>query len=119
MSNNFRPPARLHRPTEYVAAFKGKRIARGALFVIYSPRKITTPEPKSRLGMVIGKRYAKLSVCRNAIKRVIRESYRLHRDELPPKDLVFRLIKPIPKTSLTQLKKIVRAEADELLNRLI
>lgn len=115
----FRPDARLHRPAEFIAAFKGKIITRGALFVVYSPRKINHTEAVSRLGMVIAKRNARLAVSRNAIKRVIREVYRLRRSELPAKDLVIRLAKPIPDVSLKRLKLMVRTEVNQLLDRII
>lgn len=114
----FRPDARLHCPAEFIAAFKGKIIARGALFVVYSPRKINHAKPVSRLGMVIAKRNARLAVSRNAIKRVIREAYRLRRKDLPNKDLVFRLAKPIPNISLRQLKLMVRNDVNQLLDRI-
>lgn len=119
MANQFRPNVRLHRPAEYIAAFRGKCIARGALFAVYSPRRSTYQQPVSRLGMVIGKRNAPLAVSRNTIKRVIRESYRLRRSSLPNKDLVFRLVKPIPDTSLRQLKLLVRNEVNKLLEKVV
>lgn len=114
----YRPDARLHRPAEFISAFKGKIITRGALFVVYSPRKINQTESISRLGLVIAKRNARLAVSRNAIKRVIREAYRLRRNNLPAIDLVFRLVKPIPDVSLKQLKLMVRAEVDQILDRI-
>jgi ribonuclease P protein component len=43
----------------------------------------------SRLGLVIGKKSVKLSVERNRIKRVIRDSFRLNQDRLGSFDLVF------------------------------
>lgn len=119
--SKYGPDTRLHRPAEYIAAFKGKSIARGALFVVYSPRKINHAkiDQVSRLGMVISKRNARLAVSRNAIKRVIREAYRQRRNDLPKKDLVFRLVKPIPNTSLTRLKLLIRSEVDSLFDRIV
>lgn len=116
---NFRPDARLHRPAEYMAAFKGRRIASGALFVVYSPRTINHTTGQSRLGMVISKRNARRAVSRNAIKRVIREAYRLRHSSLPHKDLVFRLVRPIPDASLNRLKRLVRSEVDKLLDKVL
>ncbi len=108
--------ARLHRPSEYAAALKGRRIARGALFVVSSPRE-STGGP-ARLGMVVPKRLVPLAVTRNAIKRVIREAFRLRRDTLPAADLVFRLVKRPSAASLTALKRQVRTEVDTLLQRI-
>lgn len=118
MRASFPPAARLHRPSEFAAALKGKHLARGALFVVSSPREArldTSSGP--RLGMVIAKRMAPLSVSRNTIKRVIREAFRQRRHELPARDLVFRLHSRIGETSLRELKKRVREDVEALLDR--
>jgi len=108
----------LHHPSEFAAALKGKRLARGALFVVSTPRgQALNAESEPRLGMIIAKRMAPLAVSRNAIKRVIREAFRQRRHELPPRDLVFRLHTRIEPTSLRQLKAQVRSEVDDLLDR--
>jgi len=68
--------------------------------------------------MVVPKRLVPLAVTRNAIKRVIREAFRLRRDTLPAVDLVFRLVKRPSAASLTALKRQVRTEVDTLLQRI-
>lgn len=119
MRATFPPSARLHRPSEYAAALKGRRLARGALFVVTTPR----PNPElpasdtARLGLIIAKRFAAQSVTRNAIKRVIREAFRQKRHELPSRDLVFRLHAKVQPCTLTELKQRVRSEVDALLER--
>jgi len=60
---------------------------------------------------------APLSVSRNTIKRVIRESFRQRRHELPPRDLVFRLHARIEPCSLRELKAKVRSDIEALLDR--
>ncbi|WP_322995795.1 ribonuclease P protein component [Castellaniella sp.] len=117
MPSDFPSAARLHRPSEYAAALKGRRIARGALFVVSRPR--TVADSPARLGLVVPKRYAPLAVTRNAIKRVLREAFRLQRSHLPDGDLVFRLVNRPSPASLTQLKRDVRAEADQLLGKIM
>lgn len=111
------PAARLHRPSEYAAALKGRRVARGALLVVSTPREQTDPDAQARLGLIISKRFAARAATRNAIKRVIREAFRQRRQSLPRRDFVFRLHSPVAPVSLTQLKKQLRAEADALLDR--
>lgn len=113
------PTARLHRPSEYASALKGKRLARGALFVVSTPRYGPDhPAPDcARLGLIIAKRYAAKSVTRNAIKRVIREAFRQKRQDLPARDLVFRLHAKVGPVTLTVLKKQVRDEVDALLDQ--
>lgn len=115
MRATFPPAARLHRPSEYASALKGKRIARGAMLVLTTPRDSANTETPARLGLVIAKRYAAQSVTRNAIKRVLREAFRQQRHLLPAGDLVFRLHSRVAPVSLTQLKRQVRVEADSLL----
>lgn len=41
-----------------------------------------------RLGIIVGKNVAKLAVVRNRIKRIIRESFRLHKDKLKGLDII-------------------------------
>jgi ribonuclease P protein component len=119
-SATFPPTARLHLPSEYAEALSGRRIGRGALFAVTA----TKPKPTdlfidsavgvstARLGLIMAKRHAKLATTRNALKRVIRESFRVQRLELPVADYVFRLHKKIDASSLTLLKRLARAEAD-------
>ncbi|HXE18402.1 MAG TPA: ribonuclease P protein component [Castellaniella sp.] len=118
MPSAFPPAARLHRPSEYAAALKGRRIARGALFVVSSPRQPTGTGAGARLGLIVPKRQVPLAVGRNAIKRVVREAFRLRRASLPEGDWVFRLVARPDAGSLTALKRQVRLEVDTLLARI-
>lgn len=126
MRATFPSAARLHRPSEYVSALKGRRVARGALFVLNasrkqdvteSPRETLHEAPQPRLGLIISKRLAPRAVTRNTIKRVIREAFRHKKSQLEPRDYVFRLHSPVGFRTLTQLKRTVRAEADALLEK--
>ena len=137
---SFPGTARLRSPAEFAPALKGRRLARGALFVlsVAPPQAVPSAQgalagagvdrphnepadvsiaipaaaPQARLGLVIGKRYAPLSVSRNAIKRVIREAFRHKRLALPAGDYVVRLHTRIPSVSLTALKHMTRLEMD-------
>ena len=110
---SFPPEARLHCPSEFAAALKGKRLARGALFILSAaPASAAPTAPCARLGLVIAKRFAHRSVTRNAIKRVVRESFRHVRTSLPARDYVVRLSGKVTPCSLTELKRAVRSEVD-------
>lgn len=113
----FPPAVRLLRPSDFRHAFTGKPISRGALFVVHSPKKANPKQNTARLGIVVGKRFAPKSVTRSTIKRMIRECFRLRRQQLPPIDLVFRLHRPVPELSLTQLKKRLSKELHWHLHR--
>ncbi len=83
--------------------------------------------PRSRFGITVGKRNARLAVDRALIKRVLREAARHAAPALDAAagdrqvDVVLRLKAPCPsKTTMPrpQLKKLLRQEADELLAQL-
>jgi len=115
---SFAPSARLHKPTEFAAVFKGRRIGKSAWLLLSASRAPIEPQQgKARLGLVIAKRHAKLAVTRNAIKRVLREAFRHQCWNLPPRDYVFRLHSRIQSQSLTHLKQHVRSQADTLLQQ--
>jgi ribonuclease P protein component len=131
----FPAAARLHRPTEFAAALSGRRISRGAYFVVTAHfasqptgtvERSELPSPIidanlsvssaptcARLGLVMAKRFAQHASTRNALKRVVREAFRIKRLELPVADFVVRLNKRIESLSLTELKQIARKEVDE------
>ncbi|AQS51559.1 ribonuclease P protein component [Paenalcaligenes hominis] len=117
MRTDYPASARLHRPSEYASALKGRRIARGALFVVNTPRQSSASADSARLGLIIPKRLATRAVTRNTIKRVIREAFRLQRPLLPPNDFVVRLHTKVPDLSLRQLRVLVRTEIDCLFQK--
>jgi len=114
----FPAAARLHRPTEFAAALAGRRIARGDFFVVTAHLRpnphadLSGKHPCARLGLIMAKRFAHHASTRNALKRVVREAFRVKRLDLPALDFVVRLNKRITAMSLTELKKTARAEAD-------
>ncbi|MEI8399653.1 MAG: ribonuclease P protein component [Alcaligenaceae bacterium] len=116
-SATFPTAARLHRPTEFSAALSGRRVSRGAYFVLTAKTValLETPcvtPPIARLGLIMAKRFAQHASTRNALKRVVREAFRSCRLSLPPADYVVRLNKRIESVSLTALKRAARQEAD-------
>ncbi|MGE4336118.1 MAG: ribonuclease P protein component [Pigmentiphaga sp.] len=111
----FPPSARVRRAAEYQHALRrGRRLAHSEWFQIIM---VGPPEGQgsARLGLIVGKRHAPLSVSRQAIKRVWREAFRLERHALPPGDYVVRLQSRIPSLSLTRLKVRAREQADSML----
>jgi ribonuclease P protein component len=49
----------------------------------------------ARLGIVVGKKQLPRAVDRNALKRIVRETFRHRRDSLPPRELLIRLRSPL------------------------
>lgn len=88
--NAFARHYRLTKTDEYSSVFGFRRAIRGQLLMLhYGPRADATGP---RLGLVVGKKQIKSAVRRNRVKRVMREQFRLHRAELPPWDLVVRVV---------------------------
>ena len=68
------------------SALRGTRlsVSNDAFLILAKPQALTQP----RLGLAIGKKYAKLAVQRNTIKRVVRESFRHNAESLPSLDML-------------------------------
>ena len=128
----FRRQYRLLQAAEYTGIFGQRCVLRGNLFDLHYGSVASTTVPPSvagplplgpRLGLVIPKRNAALSVTRNHCKRVARELFRQQRAELPALDLVLRLAKPLKsvngsKASRESLAPLLREDFNKLLKRL-
>ena len=76
---------RLRRKPEFEAVHaRGRRLGNG--FFAVTAR--FNDEGHPRLGMAVASKLAGGSVARNRIRRVVRESFRLHQHELPAVDIV-------------------------------
>jgi ribonuclease P protein component len=58
---------------------------------------------RPRLGLVIAKKNIRLAVQRNRVKRIIRESFRLHQHQLPAIDMILLARAGLGEFSNTQL----------------
>jgi ribonuclease P protein component len=117
--------ARLLKPDEFTRVLK-TRPFRGKFLWIYRLDHDRTNEPQAdamnrgndsaaalanayrgpQLGMMIGKRNAKTAVLRNAIKRRLREEFRLCASHLPARAYMVRLSAPAKKADVP----LIRAE---------
>ena len=113
----FRQQHRLLLTAEYTGIFGQRRVLRGSLFDLHFG-SVADTKSTARLGVVVPKRNAALSVTRNYCKRVAREIFRHRRSELPTLDLVLRLAKPTKTMSREALGPILREDFDKLLARL-
>jgi len=105
LGTSFPPAVRLQCPSDYKRALQGRRLSRGVLFVFHTPKTPSPEQTTARLGIIVAKRFAAKAITRNTVKRVVRAWFQQNRVQLPPIDLVVRVHRPIPKSSLTQLRK--------------
>lgn len=84
-SAGFARRQRITRPAEFKRAFAdGCRTATGPLLLI----SVANGREYARLGLAVSKRYVRLAVDRNRIKRLAREFFRAHATEVKGRDLV-------------------------------
>jgi ribonuclease P protein component len=115
----FTKSARLTRPEEFKRALRLRPVVRSNLFFCHYVQSGRSDDLGfSRLGLIVPKRFAKKATTRNAIKRVIREAYRICRASLPSGDLVIRLRSAPSPDSLSNLKSSVRSDIDSMLRRM-
>ncbi len=110
----FRLPkqAKLLKTDDFSSVFNlRKRIANTYLVIRFKPNNFDRP----RLGLVVGKKVAKLAVHRNYMKRVLREFFRLNQHRLPSLDLVVQVQKKFKKIEFDQIK----VEFEKLTQKLI
>ena len=89
---SFPRAARVLQSDDFARALK-TRAQRGRFLWVYR-RSVEQSVPQSlrpQLGLMIGKRNARTAVLRNAVKRRIREQFRLRQDALQPSQYVVRL----------------------------
>jgi ribonuclease P protein component len=104
--------AKLIKTDEFSSVFNfRKRISAKYLVMHYQPNNLQ----HARLGLVVGKKTAKLSVSRNYMRRLLREFFRLQQDEICPVDLVIRVQKKFDRIDFTQIKQ----EFDTLMAKLL
>lgn len=52
---------------------------------------LVNSQDRPRLGLVVTRKNVRRAVDRNRLRRVVRESFRLHYAELPPRDIIVML----------------------------
>jgi ribonuclease P protein component len=87
-----------------------KRFSFKYLVMHYQPNTLQ----RARLGLVVGKKTAKLAVSRNYMRRVLREFFRLNQHDICHVDLIIRVQKKFDKVDFIQIKQ----EFDSLIYKL-
>ena len=107
---SFPSRARLIKTDDFSSVFNfRKRISGRFLAIHYRYNQLGWP----RLGLVIGKKTARLAVQRNYMRRVLRELFRTRQADLAPVDLVVRSQRMFTRADYAQ----IRQEFGELLGK--
>ncbi len=94
--------SKLIKTDEFSSVFNfRKRIAAKFLAIHYQPNALK----QARLGLVVGKKVAKLAVHRNYMRRVLRELFRTQQHEIHQLDLVIRVQKKFEKPDFDVIKQ--------------
>lgn len=107
----FRCEHRLRKTDEFSSVFAFRKSHRGKYFAMFHRPNASA---SARLGFVVAKKHVHSAVARNRVRRIVRESFRLQRANLPHYDIVVRVSVRINKP----LRHVLRGEIDELFARL-
>ncbi|MCW5601143.1 ribonuclease P protein component [Nitrosomonas sp.] len=112
MRNYSLPKARrLHRAAEFQSVIRFKRSVSGQFLQFFiKPSPLDYP----RLGLIVAKKLERQAVKRNRLKRVLREIFRIHQQELDKVDCVFRLQRSTTQADIVRF----RQEAEMLIFRM-
>mgnify|MGYP001583154316 FL=1 len=87
---SFKKRSHLRKADEISSVFDFKcRVSAPHFAVLGKPNGLTFP----RLGIMVAKKTARLSVSRNYMKRIVREQFRSQQDVVAPLDIVVRVTK--------------------------
>ncbi len=103
VSRDFSREKRLLAPRQFKAVFDSPSAKAPGRSVLLLARNNALSHP--RLGFVIGKKSVKLSVERNRLRRVIRESFRHHQEQLDGIDIVVLVRKGLSDLDNSELSK--------------
>ncbi len=110
----FNKLSKLIKTDEFSSVFNfRKRIATKFLAIHYQPNS----QSCARLGLVVGKKIAKLSVHRNYMRRVLRELFRTRQHEINQVDLVIRVQNKFGRTDFDTIKLEFNSSIDKINQR--
>lgn len=103
-SYTFTRELRLLTPAQFKSVFTKPIKASSAEITLLA---IPNEEKHPRLGLTVAKRFVKRANQRNRIKRVIRDSFRLHQHDIPDLDIVVLVRNGVLEMDNPEIKKLV------------
>jgi ribonuclease P protein component len=97
----FRPEQRLRTAADYDAVFSKPLRNRDRYFLLLTRENTQT---HSRLGLIVSKKRIRKAVSRNRVKRIIRDSFRLHQHQLPAVDVILLAYQSADKADSRELR---------------
>lgn len=111
----FTKALRLLNARDYQAVFDDApiRASHQHLLILSRPNQLNCP----RLGLVIAKKNIRLANQRNRIKRILRESFRLHQHALSGLDIIVLARRELDSLDNTQMRALVDKQWARLIKR--
>lgn len=103
-SYTFSRELRLLTPAQFKSVFSNPIKASSAEITLLA---IPNTEQHPRLGLTVAKRFVKRANQRNRIKRVIRESFRLHQHDIPAIDIVVLVRNGVMEMENADINKLI------------
>jgi len=111
----FRPEQRIRNSAGFQAVFDSPacKVAQPQFLVLVR----ANDQAKSRLGLVLARKKVRHAVERNRIKRMVRNSFRLHQYDLPAVDIVFIARQGIDHLANPELAKALNRAWQQVVRR--
>lgn len=101
---HFSRHVRLFQPSEFKSVFQTGRKSSSRYFALYVKKNNLS---YARLGVVVAKRNVRKATLRNLIKRIVRESFRLHSVRQISCDIVVVIYKPYSLLSRQEMRDAI------------
>lgn len=109
--SSFSREYRLVTKSDFQAVFaKPYKIAHKYLLVLFLPNQ----KSHARIGIIAAKKHLKLAVKRNCFRRVVRESFKAHKERLKGLDIIVLIRSECTPLCRTTDKQVLREDVDNL-----